>query len=52
MNFAIVYTIIILLLAVPFFITNFARIIPIGVRIFPFVAFSWIHSGSLELFVG
>jgi len=37
MNFAIIYTIIILLLAIPFFITNFARIIPIGVRIFPFV---------------
>jgi len=38
MNFAIIYTIIILLLGMPFFITNFAKIIPIGVRIFPFVA--------------
>ena len=38
MNFAIIYTIIIVLLGIPFFITNFARIIPIGVRVFPFVA--------------
>lgn len=38
MNFAIIYTIIILLLGIPFFITNFAKIIPIGFRIFPFVA--------------
>ncbi len=47
MNFAIIYTIIILLLAIPFFITNFARIIPIGVRIFPFVAaisLLWLHT--------
>jgi len=47
MNFAIIYTIIILLLGIPFFITNFARIIPIGVRIFPFVAaisFLWLYT--------
>lgn len=47
MNFAIIYTIIILLLSIPFFITNFARIIPIGVRIFPFVAaisLLWLHT--------
>jgi len=47
MNFAIIYTIIILLLTIPFFITNFARIIPIGVRIFPFVAaisLLWLHT--------
>jgi hypothetical protein len=47
MNFAIIYTIIILLLAIPFFITNFARIIPIGVRVFPFVAaisLLWLHT--------
>ena len=47
MNFAIIYTIIILLLGIPFFITNFARIIPLGVRIFPFVAaisLLWLHT--------
>ena len=47
MNFAIIYTIIILLLDIPFFITNFARIIPLGVRIFPFVAaisLLWLHT--------
>ena len=47
MNFAIIYTIIILLLGMPFFITNFARIIPLGVRIFPFVAaisLLWLHT--------
>lgn len=52
MNFAIIYTIIILLLAIPFFITNFARIIPIGVRIFPFVAaisLLWLHTTFFRL---
>jgi len=47
MNFAIIYTIIILLLAIPFLMTNFARIIPVGVRIFPFVAaifLLWLHT--------
>ena len=47
MNFAIIYTIIILLFSIPFFITNFARIIPIGVRISPFVAaisLLWLHT--------
>jgi len=47
MNFAIIYTVIILLLAIPFFITNFARIIPIGVRIIPLVAaisLLWLHT--------
>lgn len=47
MNFAIIYTIIVLLLGIPFFITNFARIIPIGVRIFPFVvaiSLLWLHT--------
>ena len=47
MNFAIIYTIIILLLGIPFFITNFARIIPLGVRIFPLVAaisLLWLHT--------
>jgi hypothetical protein len=47
MNFAIIYTIIILLLGIPFFITNFAMIIPVGVRIFPFVAaisLLWLHT--------
>jgi len=47
MNFAIIYTIIILLLGIPFFITNFARIIPMGVRIFPIVAaisLLWLHT--------
>ena len=47
MNFAIIYTVIILLLAIPFLITNFARIIPIGVKIFPFVAaisLLWLHT--------
>jgi len=47
MNFAIIYTIIILLLSIPFFIISFARIIPIGVRIFPFVAaisLVWLHT--------
>jgi len=47
MNFAIIYTIIILLLGIPLFITNFARIIPIGVKIFPFVAaifLLWLHT--------
>ena len=47
MNFAIIYTMIILLLSIPLFITNFARIIPIGVRIFPFVAaisLLWLHT--------
>ncbi|MBA7548131.1 hypothetical protein ES705_40577 [subsurface metagenome] len=47
MNFAIIYTIIILLLSIPFFVTNIARIIPIGVRIFPFVAaisLLWLHT--------
>ncbi len=52
MNFAIIYTIIILLLGIPFFITNFARIIPIGVRIFPFVAaisLLWLHTTFFRL---
>jgi len=52
MNFAIIYTIIILLLAIPFFITNFAKIIPIGVRIFPFVAaisLLWLHTFFFRL---
>ncbi|OGD14065.1 hypothetical protein A2V47_04345 [Candidatus Atribacteria bacterium RBG_19FT_COMBO_35_14] len=47
MNFAIIYTVIILLLGIPFFITNFARIIPIGVKIFLFVAaisLLWLHT--------
>jgi len=47
MNFAIIYTIIILLLAIPFFITNFVKIIPIGIRISPFVAaisLLWLHT--------
>jgi hypothetical protein len=49
MNFAIIYTIIILLLGIPFFITNFAKLIPIptGVKIFPFVAaisLLWLHT--------
>jgi len=47
MNFAIIYTIIILLLAIPFLTTNLARIIPIGVRIFPLVAATsllWLHT--------
>jgi len=47
MNFAILYTIIILLLSIPLFMTNFARIIPIGVRIFPLVAaisLLWLHT--------
>ena len=47
MNFAIIYTMIILLLSIPLFITNFARIIPIGVRILPFVAaisLLWLHT--------
>jgi hypothetical protein len=47
MNFAIIYTMFILLLSIPLFITNFARIIPIGVRIFPFVAaisLLWLHT--------
>lgn len=49
MNFAIVYTIIILLLGIPFFTTNFAKLIPIpmGVKIFPFVAaisLLWLHT--------
>ena len=49
MNFATVYTTIILLLGIPFFITNFAKLIPIpmGVKIFPFVAaisLLWLHT--------
>jgi len=47
MNFAIIYTIIILLFSVPFFITSLAKIIPIGIRIFPFVAaisLLWLHT--------
>lgn len=47
MNFAIIYTIIILLLGIPLFITNFAKIIPIGVRTFPFVmsiTLLWIYT--------
>ena len=47
MNFAIIYTIIILLLGIPFFIANLASIIPIGVRIFPFVvaiSLLWLHT--------
>ncbi|GAH97125.1 unnamed protein product, partial [marine sediment metagenome] len=49
MNFAIIYTIIILLLGIPLFITNFAKLIPmpIGVKIFPFVAaisLLWLHT--------
>ena len=49
MNFATVYTIIILLLGIPFFITNFAKLIPIpmGVKIFPFAAaisLLWLHT--------
>ena len=52
MNFAIIYTIIILLLGIPLFITNFARIIPIGVRIFPFVvaiSLLWLHTTFFRL---
>ncbi len=47
MNFAIIYTIIILLLAIPFLTINFARTIPIGVKIFPFIAaisLLWLHT--------
>ena len=47
MNFAIIYTIIILLLGIPFFITSLAKIVPIGIRISPFVAaisLLWLHT--------
>ena len=47
MNFAIIYTIILLLFSIPFFITSFARIIPIRVRISPFVvaiSLLWLHT--------
>jgi len=47
MNFAIIYTIIILLLGIPLFITNSTRGIPIGIRMFPFVAaisLLWLHT--------
>jgi len=47
MNFAIIYTIIILVLAIPFLTINFARTIPIGVKIFPFIAaisLLWLHT--------
>jgi len=47
MNFAIIYTIIILLLGIPLFITNSTRGIPIGIRMFPFVvaiSLLWLHT--------
>jgi hypothetical protein len=51
MNFAIVYTIIILLLGIPLFITNFTEMIPIGVvgfilRFIPFAAIAllWFYT--------
>ncbi len=47
MNFAIIYTIIILLLSIPIFITDFAKGIPIGMRIPPIVlaiSFLWLFT--------
>jgi len=47
MNFAIIYTIIILILAVPIFLTDFAKSIPVGIRIFIIVftlAFLWSYT--------
>jgi hypothetical protein len=47
MNFAIIYTIIILVLSIPFFITNVLKMIPWGVRIIPFslaVALLWLYT--------
>ncbi len=52
MNFAIVYTIIILLLSIPIFLTDFAKGIPIGMRIFPIViaiSFLWLFAIFFKL---
>lgn len=51
MNFAIIYTIIILVLSLPLFITNVLKMIPWGVKIIPLplaITLLWLYTFFLD----